>query len=47
MALKWTKKQDQQDKKDIPTANFKDFFADNVCKNKEQLPQEVKTEGKV
>ena len=46
MALKWTKKQDQQEQRDIPTAEFKDFFADNVCKNRQPIPQNVKIEGK-
>ena len=45
MAQHWTKKQEDEKKKTAETADFKDFFADNVYKNKEQIPQEVKIEG--
>ncbi|MDO5447248.1 MAG: hypothetical protein Q4F34_05690 [Prevotellaceae bacterium] len=46
MARFWTKKQDKEERKDIPTADFKDFYADNVFKCKEENPQEIKIESK-
>lgn len=47
MAIKWTKKQDEKDKKQQDTAEFKDFFfVENMFKSREKAPVEIKTEGK-
>lgn len=38
--------QNKKETKEVPTANFKDFYGNNVFKLREVNPQEIKTESK-